>query len=218
MSENTIILPNSTLDLNVLSRLSTYEDYLSYYIQLSEINDTVSWVKADFLVFMLKKMGADSLLALSRDLKQPFGTVDNYIRTARAFPTDKRNSAMSFSHHFKSSFADRYDDKTKTFLTNKRFDWINRAQDEKMSTRTLQANISEEKEKTENPDLGVLCSHCGKPNDKLQKWTMASPGTGKRIINLHLHEVCLVEILKFIYDGHKETTPAEPPKSDVGVE
>ena len=216
MVESGIMLPNSTLDEQVLSKLSSYEDYLSYYIQLTEASDTVSWVKADFLVYMLKKMGANSLSALSRDLKQPFGTVDNYVRTARAFAPDKRNTAMSFSHHFKASFSDKYDEKTKTFLTNKRFDWINRAQDERMSSRTLQANISEEKEKTANPDLGVLCSHCGKPNDKLQKWTMASPQTGKRIINLYLHEVCFVEILKFIYDGHENTTPAEPQKSDAG--
>ena len=216
MVESGIILPNSTLDEQVLSKLSSYEDYLSYYIQLTEASDTVSWVKADFLVYMLKKMGANSLSALSRDMKQPFGTVDNYVRTARAFPPDKRNAAMSFSHHFKASFADKFDEKTKTFLTDKRFDWINRAQDERMSSRTLQANISEEKEKTANPDLGVKCSHCGKPNDKLQKWTLASPGAGKRIINLYLHEICFVEILKFIYDGHKEGVLPESQESNSG--
>lgn len=216
MVETGVIIQSSTLDEQVLSKLTSYEDYLSYYIQLNEATDAVSWVKADFLLYMLHKMGASSLLALSRDMKQPFGTVDNYIRTARAFPPEKRNEAMSFSHHFKASFADKYDEKTKTFLTDKRFEWVNRAQDERMSTRTLQANITEAKEKTENPDLGVSCSHCGKPNEKLQKWTMASPGTGKRIINLYLHEVCLVEILKFIYDGHKEGILPESQESNSG--
>ncbi len=216
MVESGIVLPNSTLDPQVLSKLTTYEDYLSYYIQLSEATDAVSWVKADFLLYMFHKMGANSLLALSKDMKQPFGTVDNYIRTARAFPVEKRNPAMSFSHHFKASFADVYDEKTKTFLTEKRFEWLNKAQDERMSTRTLQANISEEKEKQGNPELGVLCSHCGKPNEKLQKWTMMSPGTGKRVINLYLHEVCFVEILKFIYDGHQEGSPAESQENNSG--
>lgn len=204
MIEEVAIIKHSTLDPQILEKLSTYEDYLSYYIQLSEVTDTVSWVKSDFLIYMFNKMGPDSLMALSRDVKIPFGTVDNYIRTARAFPINTRNSAMSFSHHFKASFADKYDKVTKTFKTEKRFEWLNKAQDDGMSTRRLQANISETKEKEENRDLGVKCSHCDKPSENLQKWTMMSPGAGKRIINLYLHEFCFVEILKYIYEGHAE--------------
>ena len=218
MTKTGIILPNSTLDPQVLSKLSSYEDYLAYYIQLSEATDTVSWGKADFLLYMFHKMGVNSIMALSKDMKLPFSTVDNYIRTAKAFVVDKRNPAMSFSHHFKASFADKYDKKTKTFLTDYRFDWLNKAQDERMSTRKLQANIQEEREKIEDPNKGILCSHCGNPNEKLQKWTLMSPGTGQRIITLYLHEVCSLEILKFIYEGHKTTASPEPQEGNAGAE
>jgi hypothetical protein len=207
MTETGMILDNPTLDTATLAKLSTYEDYLAYYMQLNDANNVISWSKADFLLYMSQKLGSNSIMLLSKEIGLPFGTVDNYIRVAKAFPFDRRNYELSFSHHFKASFADTYDKKTKTFLTDKRFEWLNKAQDDKMSTRRLQANIQEEKEKIEDPNKGILCTHCGKPDKRLQKWTLTNYGDGHRVITLYLHEICAVDILNFIDERPTKTAP-----------
>lgn len=124
---------------------TTYEDFLASYIQLEEESAQFSWLKADLLNTFSEEYGDKSLTVLSNDIKQPQSTIKNYARVAKAFPKDKRLPNASFTLHFKACFADKYDPKTREFVTSNRFDWLNRAIDEKWSTRRLEEEIQEER-------------------------------------------------------------------------
>src|SRR5574343_65829 len=87
---------NKAIELHKISNsniqnLSSYEDYLSYYITLDETSTAVAWLKADMLLDMHKKLGFSTLITFAKDIGQPCSTVANYIRVARAFPPERRN-------------------------------------------------------------------------------------------------------------------------------
>lgn len=130
---------------SILSKISTYEDYLSAYIQIDQANSSASWFKADLLLQMSQKLGEGSVKKLAEDVKQPTSTIINYTRVALAFPPDKRDEGASFSLHFQASFADSLDEKDKKFKGEKRFEWLDKAIDGNMSTRKLAEKIQTEK-------------------------------------------------------------------------
>lgn len=147
MSESALTPINNplALDASVLDNLESYDDFLSYYIQLDQTSSAFSWLKADLLLRMTQKLGDNSVRKLAEDIKQPASTIVNYTRTALAFPPEKREEGASFSIHFQASFADSLDDKTREFGGEKRFDWLEKAVDNNMSTRRLAEEIQMEK-------------------------------------------------------------------------
>jgi len=133
------------LDSKVLENLESYDDFLSYYIQIDQTSSAFSWLKADLLFKMTQKLGDNSVRKLAEDIKQPVSTIVNYTRTAMAFPPEKREEGASFSIHFQASFADSLDEKSKEFDGDKRFDWLEKAVDNNMSTRKLAEEIQLQK-------------------------------------------------------------------------
>ena len=152
MSDTTDLVPTSDLnpiglDSTILSKLETYEDYLSYYQQIDEAAGAFTWLKADTLAQMAKTMGDKSLEQLGKDIREKKSTVSNYVRTARAFPMDKREPAVSFSTHFQASFADSFNDKQGEFQGEKRFEWIKKAAEQNLSSNQVYRGIQEAKVK-----------------------------------------------------------------------
>ena len=147
MSETALVPVKNplALDSSVLDNLETYDDFLSFYIELDQTSSAFSWLKADLLLRMTQKLGDNSVRKLAEDIKQPASTIVNYTRTALAFPPEKREEGASFSIHFQASFADSLDDKTRQFEGEKRFDWLEKAIDDNMSTRRLAEEIQIEK-------------------------------------------------------------------------
>lgn len=146
--------------LNVLSQLDSYEDYLSFYVQLEEAHGLFAWLKADTLLQMQMKLGDNSPTQLAQDLKLPASTVSNYIRAAKAFPSDKRDPLVSFSAHLEASFSDSYDDKTGVFDGINRFTWIQKAVEQQIPTRQLKREIASSKEGSEEKtEIVQMVSH-----------------------------------------------------------
>lgn len=133
------------LDSKVLENLESYDDFLSYYIQIDQTSSAFSWLKADLLFKMTQKLGDNSVRKLAEDIKQPVSTIVNYTRTAMAFPPEKREEGASFSIHFQASFADSLDEKSREFDGGKRFEWLEKAIDNNMSTRKLAEEIQLQK-------------------------------------------------------------------------
>lgn len=185
---------------SILSELKTYEDYLSFYIQLDQTSSTVAWIKADLLYQMHEKLGEASLEQLSRDLKQKPSTVSNYVRTARAFPQEKRDPKASFSIHFKASYADSYDDKTHEFDGEERFKWLEKAVDEDLSTRDLSDAIYLDKQKKLLGE-GVACIICNQTTGevKMYNFLLHAVNGGSMRDRLMLHDMCYNKIIDFIY-------------------
>lgn len=179
-------------DYSLLENLDSYEDYLSFYIQLEEAQAGVAWMKADTLLHMLDKLGNNSPVQLSKDLKLPTSTVSNYIRVARAFPVDKREPLMTFSAHLEASFADSYNDRTGEFNGEKRMKWIVKAAEDMMSTRQIKKEISESKEEnTERNEIRELVKHImnyvGAKRDQALKGDMDAKDSLK-MLQEHIYE------------------------------
>lgn len=201
MDEKALSLAADTplgLTPDILNKLESYEDYLSFYIQLDQASSAFAWLKADLLFQMASKLGETSIEQLARDINQPRSTVINYVRTARAFPTDKRDGQASFSIHFRASFADSYDDKLGIFNGEERFKWVEKAVDEGMSTRVLGDAIQREKQR-ELLDIPVLpCSRCGKTDGEIKPYLLYSPGSHLSGERFELHDACYNEVIGFI--------------------
>lgn len=187
------------LSPEIIKGLETYEDFLSYYIQLSQASDIVLWQRADLLLIMKQKLGEKSVRELAKDIKIPASTIDNYTRTAKAFLSDQRDIAASFSLHMQASFADEYDTEQDIFLSDNRFGWLHKAQDERLSTRSLQDQIQRQKKKEESGLILVNCSHCGLNRGEVKPYVLYSPGQRKRAVRIELHEKCYIKILDYIH-------------------
>lgn len=186
------------IDPQILSKLATYEDFLSYYIQLSQAHDSVSWVKADLLLQMQKKLGEGGLVQLSKELRQPASTVSTYIRAAKAFPLDKRDPALSFTIHLHASYADSYDDKKGVFWGEERFRWLEQAADGAWSSRKLLAEIQDKKTDPKKT-VSKPCVKCTTTEIKTRQYVLYAPGAGTRSKKFWMDEGCLMKLLTWIY-------------------
>lgn len=189
--------------------LETWEDHISAYIQLTEKGASISWIKADVLLHLTEKFGNDSLLKISGDIGEPVSTVTGYVRVARAFPVDKRDPAISFSHCYQASFSDSYDEKSGQFSSEKRFDWIDKAIENNLSTRDLRDEIQEQKQKDEHPGLIEKCDMCHQNGSHIEKFVFFIPNSGKAGDKFKLHPKCYDKLLNFISEY------GEPDKEDI---
>lgn len=164
-----------------IADISTYEDFLSAYIQLEETTATFSWLKADLLDSLARQFGEKSLVTLSKDIHQPRSTIVNYVRAARAFPQDKRLPDASFTLHFQASFADHYDPKAGVFTTEDRFKWLNEAVGGGWSTRRLADQIHGQKlaDRIKDEDEPIILEGV----QKLQEIEMIVKELGKDVPN-----------------------------------
>lgn len=201
---NDIILsptPDAPLSLNeeIKKKLNNYEDFISHFIQLNEASNFVSWVRADLLNDMVGKLGEKSMAQLSRDMAIPLSTIINYVRTSRAFPPDKRDPMLTFTHHLQASFADSYDEKSGTFESEKRLSWINQSNIKNLSVKRLRTEMKEEKEKEDTGVVILPCVHCGGSEGKINNYHLYQEGDRKQSHRIKLHEDCFLLILEFIH-------------------
>lgn len=195
--KNLVTASEDLLGINpdVLNNLNSYDDFISFYIQIEETSSSFHWLKADVLLEISKKFGEKTLEALSSELHQPRGTISNYIRTAKAFPKDKRVLNASFTLHFQAAFADVYDAK-KGFTGENRFDWIEKAADGGWSTRKLHDAILIAKRVL--PAETMLCQYCGSEMGDIHDYILYKLGTKGEPEKFHLHDTCFKEIRALI--------------------
>lgn len=186
------------LDPEETKELQTWEEWITYYLQLSEASNAFSWHKADFLSQLYDKFGGESLEKFAADVGEPRSTVVNYVRVSRAFPPDKRVPHLSFTHHYQASFADSYDEAKKEFVTDSRFQIIEGAADRNISTRELKEEIKEAKEENTAGAILPICEYCKKDTLGAIKYVLFAPNTGKESVRFMLHPECVEEIVKFI--------------------
>lgn len=167
--DNNDLAVQPPISSDILSQITDYESYLSFYIQLEEASTGYSWLKADMLLQMSDKLGEESIAKISSDLKQKRTTVASYIRTARGFPAEKRENSLSFSGHYQCSFADSFSDTEKTFDGEKRFSWAQKAVEEHLSTRAISNGIQAEKRNLILLDNGQEQANIQECKDKVKE-------------------------------------------------
>ncbi len=202
MSTSALVLPNEVpiaLDEATKNKLVNWEDFISYYLQLHEAENSFSWIKADVLLALAEKFGDQSLEKVSTDIGQPRSTVVNYVRTARAFPEEKRDPSISFSHHFQASFADSYDEHKGVFASDTRFDWVEKAVNEQLSTRSMRDEIQDKKQEIANKFPTVeKCDFCKQAGGLMNKYVFFVPNSGKQSNKFKFHPDCYTQLLKYI--------------------
>lgn len=193
-----------SLDKEEINKLQAWEDWVTYYLQLGEASNSFSWYKADLLLALYGKFGEGSLDKFASDVKEPKSTVINYVRTARAFPPDKRIAHLSFTHHFQASYADSFNEKTNEFEGELRHELLAKAADDNLSTRALQDEVKESKK----PDYREVktCEFSGVSSDKVGRFVFYSPEL-HLLEKFFLHPDAFKEIVKYIrtaYDKDKK--------------
>jgi len=185
------------LTKEIEKNLETWEDHVSYYVQLSEASNSFSWIKADILLHLAEKFGDSSIEKISNDIGEAPSTVANYVRVARAFPPKTRDPILSFSHHYNASFADSYDESRGEFVTENRFGWVERAANENLSTRRLREEIKDDKD-THGQDetFAPNCDFCGTEGHNVKKHVFWCPG-GKSV-KFMLHPDCFEDIIRYV--------------------
>lgn len=188
-----------SLDKEEINKLQAWEDWVTYYLQLGEASNSFSWYKADLLLALYGKFGEGSLDKFASDVKEPKSTVINYVRTARAFPPDKRIAHLSFTHHFQASYADSFNEKTNEFEGELRHELLAKAADDNLSTRALQDEVKESK-KTDYREVKT-CDFSGVSSDKVGRFVFYSPEL-HLAEKFYLHPDAFKEIVRYIRTAH----------------
>ena len=201
MSENeqTALVPQNTvlsLASSVKKHLTTWDDHVNFYVQLEEAQNSVSWVKADLFLNLIEKFGDGSINQFASEINQKASTITNYVRVARGFPPERRNPSVSFSHHFQACLADSYDDTTKEFDGEKRFEWVDKSSEEGWGIRKLQDEIEHEKEKERLGVDIIPCSRCGQSDGEILRCVIYVFGRKQKADRFELHKRCLDEVLE----------------------
>lgn len=191
----------SILDPSLLSKVNTWEEYLSIFIQLNDITTTSSWLKSDLLLKLSQQFGESSLAEFAKQLKIPVSTVTNYVRVARAFPIEKRSTEASFTVHFVASFADEMKS-TGEFVGDKRTEFLEKAVVEQYSSRRLEEEIQKEKKLIKTGVDILPCVHCKGTTGEIKHYIFFSPRSKERGVTFELHPECFQDIVKII--GGKE--------------
>ncbi len=186
------------LDNEAVKGLETWEDWITTYLQLNEATNSVSWLKADFLVKLFEKFGGESIERFASDVHEPRSTVTNYVRVSRAFPPGTRVPHLSFTHHYQVSWIDSYDESKKEFATNKRFEMIEEIASRNISTRQLHDEILEAKNKSKVQKEKIICNLCKIETMEYCKYIFYAPGTGEEADKYIFHKKCYKKIQEFI--------------------
>lgn len=191
------------LDPSVFSNLTSYEECLDFATQLQLGSAAWSWAHADFYNYVSDKFGNSTIQGLSKSLQIPEATIGSYIRTAKAFPQDKRVINVTFSHHFQAAQADEFDKVTKTYKGSDRFNWIEKAADESWSTRHLYHEIQRTKKLKELNVTVLPCVFCKKNTGEIATYAVYSTGGKRDPERIELHRECWFKVLDFVHHGNE---------------
>lgn len=129
------------LDHKDIDRAEEWEDLVGLWQIASEVDRYSQWYKGDIAARIGVKFGEDSLGQFAQEVGENRSTLDNYRRVARAFPPSKRRYNVPFSTFLAASYADSFNKKDQAFESDKRFDWIEKAEEKQWSFQRLRYEI-----------------------------------------------------------------------------
>lgn len=194
----------------LIPQLETWEDHVQAYQQANEATDEVMWYKVDILCSLLEKFGKSSLAEFSRQVKEKETTFVSYVRTARAFPPEKRIAAVPFETHLRASYADPY--KNQQFLGENRFKMLEMAADQELSSRKVRKIIHDEKMKKTLQVEIIPCWWCGLDSGEIIDHIFYSPHVFRQATHYHVHQLCFSFMqlaLERGRDEHRQENPIE---------
>lgn len=134
-----------TLDPTSLGKAKEWEDFVSLWMVSKEIDQFNQWFKGDIADRLTILYGENSLKKFAQDVDENVVSIEHYRRVARAFPIGKRGLNLSWTHYFIASFTDSYKKGSNHFFGRERFNWVDKAHDERWSTTRLAQEIKKAK-------------------------------------------------------------------------
>lgn len=147
-NELSIIDYGITQDINykTLEKVNEWEEFVSFWLRSREVENCIRFMRGDLVNRLVAKYGEGSVARFAKDVSEKEQTLIAYRRVARAFPSSKRNLNLTWTHYLIASQTDSWDKGTSEFKTNNRFKWLDRANDENLSTFKLVKEIKESKD------------------------------------------------------------------------
>lgn len=176
------------LDKSFFDKYKTFDEKQTLYADIKTFTAASSWMQADFFKYLWEESGDKTLNKFAGTVGEPSGTINNYIRTARAFSETERNPMLTFSHHFQASLADSYDSKTKQFQSKARYDWLDKAADQRLTTRQLNEQIIRTKRVKELKGA-TPCYWCKISDENVIPFNFFNTQT-KHTDHLDFHDTC----------------------------
>ena len=179
-------------------KLETWEDHIAAYQQAEEVTDAATWYKVDILYSLVQKFGEGSLKQFKEQVKvrEEVTTLREYVRTAQAFPPEKRIPAVSYEGHKQASYADTR--KNGQFIGENRFQILEQAANGGLASRAVrqliqQQKLQQRKEEAKGTDP-ITCKRCGSSEPEVYKFIFYSPEI-KSAIEVWLHKDCFDDIV-----------------------
>lgn len=180
---------STPLGLGPSIKLDSWEDRISAWENAKNYAVASSWVQADVYASLIPQFGEKSLATFAKEINIPTTTVTNYARTSQAFPLDKREPMLTFTHHLQASQADTKNRKGE-FLSDTRFEWIIKAADEKWPVARLVTEIQQAKKKAEQNTEILPCERCGKSDGEIKTYLLYNIGQRSNAKRIELHAIC----------------------------
>jgi len=120
------------LDLDAAdeSKLSELDAALQYF---TELQDTIQWKKADFVLKVYARFGKEGLKTVASTTGLAVSSLYQMVKVANTFPPDRRLRMLSWRHHVIAAYSDDP------------YSWLEKAHDEGWSTSELERNIARSK-------------------------------------------------------------------------
>lgn len=200
---DTALLAPSNHDLSLpqeaLEQLKTPEDYENAFQTVAEqLNNRVWWI-ADLIGSYARKFPKYELDIYKSGQQMSQSSYRYYLRTALAFSPEQRNPMLTFSHHYQASWIDEYDPKKKRFVGDRRFQMLEHAADNGLSSRALATIVSTEKRTmAQKEPLPVACEYCHENlPERVREYKLYTIGTPhEKPVRLQLHPDCKIKILE----------------------
>jgi len=193
------VMNNLTAQPVLPPTIESWEDFIAYYQRLSEVSANVSWHKADTLLALSKKFGYESLGKFAQQIDEPRSTVVSYVRVARAFPPEEREEFVPFSTHLAASYIDTYSESSKEFSTEQRFQLLEEAAGDGLSTRAVHQKVQEEKvSRQERGEIVIECDFCRTNTAPIFPCVFHLPFRQRKSDRFNLHDLCYESIVKMI--------------------
>lgn len=139
------------LDPSIIAQAEDWEELLSLWMTAKEADQTIQWFKGDIACKVETKYGKGSLRKFAEEVDESTRTLEHYRRVSRAFPPSKRNWNLSWTHYLIASFTDSY--RKQGFISNDRFNWIEKAHDNAWSTARMKEEIKKKQALKDDDDI-----------------------------------------------------------------
>ena len=131
MKKNNLAIQNINgvrLNREDIDQAKEWDDLIGLWHNTTEVDRLAQWYKGDIAVRIGIIFGEDSLGQFAHEVGESRSAIDNYRRVARAFPPNKRDYNLPFYTFLAASLADSFDKGKKEFASEKRFEWVEKAE------------------------------------------------------------------------------------------